>query len=215
MKIPRGRLVRSRVVSDVGATLEAALDAELTGYAVFEPQEALLLGEETRGVLTFNAGVPVLAYETTTDRGGSDALADLAVPGPYSVEVYQLDPAALAEAHDTPELTVPPGMPADRLAGDPDLAARTRDAAPESRRADRDDASAVEAFLADEDKLAAIREQARDEARARAAEWGLTDHLADEEGDADDRDADADGDDQTPPKADSDAAVPDDGFPLG
>ncbi len=182
MKIPRGRLLRSRVVSDLGTTLETALDRELTGYAVVEPQEALLLGEETRGVLTFEAGVPVLAYETATDRGGSDALADLAVPGPYSVEVYELDPEALAEAHDTPELAVSPGTPADRLAGDPDLAARTREAAPEGRRADRDDVSAVEAFLEDEDKLAAIREQARDEARARAEEWGLTDQLAGDDG---------------------------------
>ena len=183
MKIPRGDLVRSRVVSDLGTTLETALDSRLTGYAVLEPQESLLLGDETRGVLTFDAGVPVLAYETATDRGGADALADLAVPGPYRVEVYELPPSALDDAHDASELEVPPGMPADRLAGDPALAARTRDVAPADRRGDRDDVTALEAFLDDEAKIAAIRDQAREEAHARAEEWGLADQLT--EGDPD------------------------------
>ncbi|MFB6123160.1 MAG: hypothetical protein ABEJ78_06850, partial [Haloferacaceae archaeon] len=102
MKIPRGRLVRSRVVSDPGVALASALDRELTGYAVFEPQDALLLDEGTAGVVTFESGVPVLAYNTETDRGGADALADLAVPGPYSVELYEVDATALEDAHDTP-----------------------------------------------------------------------------------------------------------------
>jgi hypothetical protein len=194
MNVPRGRLVRSRVVDDPGVVLDAALDRSLTGYAVLEPQDALLFDDGARGVMTFESGVPVLVYDATTDRGGPDALADLAGPGPYRVELYELPPAALDAAHDTPALRVPPAMPAERLVGDADLAARTREAAPESRLADEPAGSAVEAFLADETKIEAIRTQAREEAQRRAAEWGLTDALADDpdsDADAEDPDADA------------------------
>ena len=183
MKIPRGSLLRSRVVSDPAVVLSAALDRELTGYAVLEPQDSLLLDGKTRGVLTFEDGVPVLAYDAATDAGGPDALADLAVPGPYSVELYELDAADLAEAHEAGELRVPPEMPAERLVGDRDLADRTREAAPEERLADDEgDANPVEAFLADEEKIAAIREQAREEARTRAEEWGLAGELDEADG---------------------------------
>ena len=89
--IPRGTLLRSRVVSDVGTTLSRALDRGLTGYATLVPQETLLLSGEARGVLTFEDGVPVLAYNTVTDSGGPDALAELAVPGPYRVELYAVE----------------------------------------------------------------------------------------------------------------------------
>jgi hypothetical protein len=83
-------------------------------------------------------------------------------------------------------------MPAERLAGDPGLAARTRAAAPDERLDDRaGSGSAVEAFLADESKIEAIREQAREEARRRAAEWGLSEAL---DGGPSDADADADAD---------------------
>ncbi|AQL42065.1 hypothetical protein BV210_04750 [Halorientalis sp. IM1011] len=185
MKLPSGRLVHSRVVDDPGSALAAALDRELTGYAVLEPQETLLLAADARGVLTFDDGVPVLAYHTETDRGGPPALADLAVPGPYRLELVSLSADVLDDLHDTPVLRVPPGMPAERLAGDPDLAARTRANAPDDRvreqpgeDADGDDPaqeSAVEAFLENEDKIEAIREQAREEARERAVEWDLDD----------------------------------------
>ena len=183
MRLPRGTLLRSRVVADPATALATALDRELTGYAVFEPQDALLLDAEGKGVLTFEAGVPVLAYHTGTDRGGPNALADLAVPGPYRAELYELAGDALDEAHETAELRVPPAMAADRLAGDPELAERTRRAAPPERRGGSDEAgeeplSAVEAFLDDEEKISAIRERAREEARERAAEWGLDDELA-------------------------------------
>jgi len=178
MNIPRGELLRSRVVDDPGAALAAALDRRLTGYAVFEPQDALLLGDETRGVVTFEDGVPVLAYCTETDRGGADALADVAGPGPYSVELYELDRTALAEAHEADDLRVSPGLPAERLGTDRDLVTRTREAAPDDRLG-TDDTDAVEAFLADESQIEAIREQARNEARSRAEEWGLTDALDD------------------------------------
>jgi hypothetical protein len=183
MKLPRGRLVRSRVVRDPGTALRVALDRSLTGYAVLEPQDSLLLDGDRRGVVTFDDGVPVLAYDTESDRGGTDALADFAVPGPYSVDLYRLDPTDLAEPHDTPELRVPPGMPAEELADDPDLAERTRDRAPTERLSADDEGSAVAAFLADESKIDAIRAEARTEARDRADEWGLSDQLVDTDDD--------------------------------
>ncbi|SMO75317.1 hypothetical protein [Halorubrum cibi] len=181
LEIPRGDLLRSRVVSDIGTTLAAALDRDLTGYATVVPQETLLLAGDARGVLTFEAGVPVLAYNTVTDSGGPDALAELAVPGPYRVELYAVAPDALRAAHAEESLRIPPAAAATELADDPDLADRTREAAPAERLADDDgeEADAVAAFLADDDRIAAIREQARAEAEARASEWGLDDALAD------------------------------------
>ncbi|WP_281194780.1 hypothetical protein [Halorubrum sp. F4] len=203
LEIPRGDLLRSRVVSDVGTTLSAALERSLTGYATVVPQETLLLSGDARGVLTFEAGVPVLAYNTVTDSGGADALAELAVPGPYRVELYAVAPEALRAAHDEEALRVPPAAAATELADDPDLAERTREAAPADRLADEEDeeADAVAAFLADDDRIAAIREQARSEARERASEWGLDDALADDEPDTladDDPDTLADDDPDTP-----------------
>ncbi|WP_251341395.1 hypothetical protein [Haloplanus halophilus] len=178
MRIPRGDLLRSRVVDDPGTTLSTALDRRLTGYAVFEPQDALLLDDETRAVVTFEDGVPTLAYCTDTDRGGADALDDVAGPGPYSVDLYELAPADLADAHEDEDLRVPPGLPAERLTEDRDLVTRTREAAPDERLGN-EGTEAVEAFLDDEAGIEAIREQAREEARARAEEWGLTDALDD------------------------------------
>jgi hypothetical protein len=180
MRVPRGDLVRSRVVDDPGEPLRDALDRTLTGYAVLEPQDALLLEDDTAGVVTFEDGVPVLAYERASDRGGPDALADLAGPGPFRAELYAVPTDDLAAAHDRDDgaLAVPPAMPAERLAGDPALAERTREAAPADRAdVDPEGSGAVEAFLADEERVAAIREQARRQARARAAEWGLADQL--------------------------------------
>ncbi|MFB6142897.1 MAG: hypothetical protein ABEJ30_06095 [Halorientalis sp.] len=178
MNLPRGELVRSRVVSDPGGALTAALDCRLTGYAVLEPQDTLLLDGDGRGVLTFAAGVPVQAYHAGSERGGADALAALAVPGPYRVELVETGGNAPPSLDGSPAETVPPGMPAERLAGDPDLAARTRRLAPETAGGGTDrgkDADPVAAFLDDEEKIEAIREQARETARERAAEWGLDD----------------------------------------
>lgn len=175
-----GTLVRSRVVDDPADALAAALDRELTGYAVLEPQDALLLDADGAGVVTFEDGVPVAVHHTGTGRGGSNALADLAVPGPYSGELRELP------ADDRPEIDpdsrVSPGLAADRLAGDPDLAERTRAAAPSERRDDGEAAGdesmdAVEAFLEDDEKIDAIRERAREEAQARAEQWGLDEEL--------------------------------------
>jgi len=179
MRLPRGRLLKSRVVSDPREPLAEVLDRALTGYAVFESQDSLLLDGDGRGVVTFTGGVPVVAYHTGTDRGGPPALADLAVPGPYHVSVFELDAAELATVHEVDELAVPPGMPAERLAGDPALADSTRRSAPAERTGGpsetHEDHGAVEAFLEDEEKIAAIREQARKEAKERAAEWGFND----------------------------------------
>ncbi|GAB3410932.1 hypothetical protein GCM10027435_02010 [Haloparvum alkalitolerans] len=185
LHIPRGELLRSRVVTDPATLLRTALEDRLTGYATVAPGETLLLDGEARGVLTFADGVPVLAYDPATDDGGADALAALAGPGPIRIELYRLPPSALAEAHETRALRVAPGAPAAELAGDPDLADRTREAAPADRREESPDGGdAVAAFLADDDRVAAIREQAREEAAERAAEWGLEDALGDVNEDA-------------------------------
>lgn len=190
MRLPRGELVRSRVVTDAATALATALDRELTGYAVLEPHESLLLDGDDAGVLTFETGVPVLAYHAGTDRGGPEALADLARPGPYKAELYRLPADALRPAHEVEGLRVPPAMPAEQLGGDSRLADRTRRYAPASRfEEDAAETDPVAAFLDDEEKIAAIREQAREEARLRADEWGLSGALeTDEEVRESDRD---------------------------
>lgn len=180
MKLPRGRLVRRRVVDDLRTPLASALGGNLTGYARLEPQDALLLSADGVGVLTFAEGVPRAAYHTGTDAGGPAALADLAVAGPYRLELFELSVEVLEDVHAAADLQVAPGMPAERLAGDKELAARTRRVAPdqwldgEPAQVERPEApGAVETFLEDEDKIEAIRERAREEAERRAAEWGL------------------------------------------
>ena len=178
MRLPRGDPVYARVVDGPGAALAEALDRSLTGYALLEPQDALLFDDGDRGVLTFEDGVPVLAYHAGTDRGGPPALADVATHGPVRVELFATAADALTRAHDADPLRVPPGRPAEQLADDPALADRTRERAPEDRVGTA--ADPVAEFLADDDALAAIQDQAREEARERAAEWGLDDHLVDE-----------------------------------
>ena len=182
MKLPDGRLLRSRVVTDPRTVLADALDRAVTGYAVLEPQGSLLLDDEGRCVLTFAEGVPVVAYHTGTDRGGPRALGDLAASGPYRLNLYTVARESLESVHDRDAFRVPPGMAAERLAGDQSLADRTREAAPVDRGASEDrtndadserDVGAVEAFLEDERKIEAIREQAREDARKRAEEWGF------------------------------------------
>ncbi len=177
MKLPRGRLVRRRVVTNPATALEQALEAELTGYARLASQDALLLDADGLGVLTFERGVPAAAYHTGTDATGPDALTDIAVAGPYRLELYELDAGELAAVHDTESFRVGPGTPAERLAGDADLAARTREAAPPEWVGRESPAetgtSAVEAFLDDEERIAEIRDRAREEAKQRAAEWDL------------------------------------------
>jgi hypothetical protein len=193
LEIPRGRLVRSRV--GVASALRAAFSRELTGYARIEPDSLLADGEP--GVITFAEGVPRAAYcERSAGRGerggdspelgrgdrpvgsdsrGVDALAALAGPGPCSVELYELPADTLVTVHDAPEFSVPPGAPAEQLADDPALADRIRERAPDD--AHDGDASALESFLEDEERIAAIQKEARAEAEQRAEEWGLDGEL--------------------------------------
>ncbi|WP_435344793.1 hypothetical protein [Haloarchaeobius sp. HRN-SO-5] len=184
MMLPRGDLVRSRTADTPAGALADALANRRTGYLVLEPADTVLGGTDGAGVLTLDDGVPVLAYHTGTDRGGPSALADLVTPGPVSVDTYAVAAGALDPVHALDEMTIPPASPAEQLADDPDLAARTRDVAPEDRLTG-DDADGtldpVEAFLADEDRLDAIREQARAEAERKADAWGLSDALVDPE----------------------------------
>lgn len=176
--IPEGQLCRSRTDADVGETLAEVLDRDLTGYVVFEPQGSILRGDDERAVLTFEAGVPVLAYHAPSDAGGTDAIAALS-GGLFHAESYELPAEALADAHRVEALRVPPTEPADRLTDDDALIERTREAAPDDRLEDGSDASAVAEFLDDPDRIDAIRQEARAEAEERAAEWGLTDQLDD------------------------------------
>lgn len=177
MKLPRGQLVRQRVVTDVGTVLSTALEGELTGYARLESQDALLLDADGTGILTFEDGIPVVAYHTGTDSAGADALADIAVAGPSRLELYELDGEALAQIHDNEQLQFSPELPAKRIAGDPELAERTLAATPDEHTIRHAGAaaedSAVEAFLDDETKIASIQERARDQARERAEKWGF------------------------------------------
>jgi hypothetical protein len=175
MEIPRGQLLRRRVLDDPGTVLANALDRELTGYARLEPQETLLLDAESIGVLVFESGVPVAAYQTGTDTGGPDAIDELATGGPYRLELYRLDDGVLNRITDSDALLVPPALPAERLAENPDLVERTRTKAPDERIVPENEAEAnpVTEFLDDEQQIATIRERARDEAAARAAEWDI------------------------------------------
>ncbi len=184
MKVPRGRLLRSRVVSNPATAFSTVLDDSLTGYLVFEPQNTLLLDDQGRGVMTVRNGVPVLVYHTGTDRGGVDGLADLAVPGPYKVDVFELSDEEIERIHDANELRVRPGEPAERVAGDPNLADRTRSRAREHGLFPDDgtdldkNEDAVVSFLSDEERIEAIKRQAREDAERQASEWGLNDELA-------------------------------------
>lgn len=177
MKLPRGELRRRRVVTDLETPLGTILDDRLTGYARLEAQDSLLLDADGVGVLTFETGIPVLAYHTGTDNGGPTALADISVSGPYRVELYELTHTALSAAHEATELQVPPGMPAEQLAGSPELAERTREHAPSDRLSSTGSATterdAIEEFLDNEEAIAEIRERARKEATMRADEWNL------------------------------------------
>lgn len=209
LPVPRGSLLRAHTVASLAAPLSRALAAERTGYVVVESGDRLLSTDAARGVVTLAAGVPVLAYETRTRRGGTDALDALAASAPPRVEVYRTEPGALDAIHDRTDCRVSPGAPARRLTDDERLAAETRARAPADRvsgdtladeaptdagvgpgSASESDATrpasadasvtptALGAFLADDERVSALRTAARAEARDRAAEWGLTDELA-------------------------------------
>ncbi len=169
MSLPEGQPCFDRVVMTIGDPLADALDRELSGYGVVIPQAGLLGDGAGKGVVWFEMGVPVGARHTGSGRTGGAALADIAETGPYRVRLVGLD-----SLPETAHQGLAPGAPAERLAGDEALASRTRSVAevatPEAAEAELD---AVEAFLADEEKIEAIQQQAQAEAKRRAEEWGF------------------------------------------
>lgn len=171
----RGELVLAKVVSDLGALLERALEERVTGHATVEPQDALLLDAAGCGVLAFERGVPVAARHTETGRTGREALAELSIPGPCRVELHDGAPPPVADDADA---AIPPWLPAELLADDPELANRIRTAAADRDAGGRTDGDALASFLQDRERVEAIRREARAEAVARAREWGLEDALA-------------------------------------
>ncbi|MFW5903294.1 MAG: hypothetical protein ACOCS7_00995 [Halolamina sp.] len=177
MTLPSGQVSFDRVVTALDEPLRAALDRSLTGYAEIVPQAALLLDATGSGIVWFEDGVPTHATHTGTGATGSDVLAELAATGPFSVRLVAVSPGDLPNRPASAAL--PPDAPAERLAGDETLAARTR----ERTGADHDESSdegidAVEAFLEDDEKIRAIRDHARAEAKRKADEWGF-DELGD------------------------------------
>lgn len=194
-RLPRGELVRARVATAFADPLAAALDDELTGYLRVEPGEALLGGGAGEAVITLDRGVPVLAYDAGGDADGAAALAALSGAEPVRVESRRLPGRELAGLHGSvggggeanadgadpaAPFRVAPDAPARELADDDALAERTRAAAPPERLSEGGDHDALAAFLADEARVEAVRAEARAEAEARAAEWGLADQLVDE-----------------------------------
>lgn len=169
MSRPDGQARFDRVVMSVADPLWEALETELVGYGEIVPQAGLLGDEAGHCVLWFDHGVPIRAHHTGTGRTDSEALADIAETGPYRVRLVELsDPEQLR----TGDLA--PTAPAEQMLGDAELATRTRTVADPPESPDPgDELDAVEAFLADEDKIEAIQKRAAMEARQRADEWGL------------------------------------------
>lgn len=172
MTLPSGRATFDRVVTGLTEPLAAALDRELTGYAEVVPQAALLLDVSGSGVLWFEDGVPTHAAHTGTGVTGTDVLAELAATGPFRVRLVALPESDLAARPDGAAL--PADAPAERLAGDEALATRTRERAGSvEARPGEQGLDAVEAFLEDDQKIRAIRERARAEAKRKADDWGF------------------------------------------
>lgn len=169
MSRPEGQTRFDRVVMTLEAPLREALETELRGYGEIVPQAGLLGNEAGHCVLWFDGGVPVGATHTATGHTDSAAIADIAETGPYRVR--------LVETADRTEIRngdLSPAVPAEEVLGDAELARRTRElATPEEPAASGTELDAVEAFLADEEKIEAIQQRAAMEARKRAEEWGF------------------------------------------
>ncbi|MFB6110357.1 MAG: hypothetical protein ABEJ60_05725 [Halodesulfurarchaeum sp.] len=168
MSRPEGQTRFDRVVMDAGDPLWEALESELSGYGEVVPQVGLLGEGAGRCVLWFDGGIPVSAHHTGTGRTGSEALADIAETGPYRVRLVETG-AVEADRHGD----LAPAAPAEQVVGDTALASRTREAADDPVAEEATELDAVEAFLADEEKIEAIQKRAAMEARKRAEEWGL------------------------------------------
>ena len=170
-----GTLRVRRVVTDLGGTLDDALDWGVTGYLRVE-SEGLLRDVGGATVLTLDRGVPAAAATTGGERVGADALAQAGADGLSRLELRELDGGSFPGFHNRDEARIPPTLPAKQLVGDSDLVERTREAAPDGR-VDPGEGSggldAVESFLDDADAIASIRDRARTQARQRADEWGF------------------------------------------
>jgi hypothetical protein len=172
MTLPSGQVSFDRVVTALDEPLSAALDRSLSGYAKIVPQAALLLDATGSGVLWFDDGVPTHATHTGSGATGTDVLAELAATGPFRVRLVAVTGPDLERRPSG--ATLPPDAPAERLAGDESLAARTRERAGATTEGSSDEGlDAVEAFLADDEKIRAIRDRARAEAKRKAEEWGF------------------------------------------
>jgi hypothetical protein len=169
MALP-GRLVRSRVVDDPATLFASLLDRRFTGHVTLDPADALLLDDGARAILGFEEGVPATAYHGTADVGGRAALHALAGAGPFRAELFACEAGAVGE--HSPGRAIDPAAPARIIADDDVLARRTAAVAPDTDPPDPS-LDAVEAFLADEEAVSALRERAREEAEQRAAEWDL------------------------------------------
>lgn len=170
MTLPEGQPCFDRVVMAIDRPLSDALDRELSGYGVIVPGAGLLGQGTGKGILWFEDGIPVSARHSGTGRTGGEALADIAETGPYRVRLVEADRPETW----TNDGSLPPAAPAEQLAGDETLAKRTREAVTGNQPEEPgEELDAVEAFLADEDKIEAIQEQAAAEARRRASEWGF------------------------------------------
>ncbi len=174
-----GRLLQSRVIDEFETILETVLQEQITGYVRVEPGKTLILDAEERGVITFTDGIPMAAYHAGVDVAGDQALSKLSTLGPFRVELYAVSESRLTAIHNDHSLLVPPGRPAERLAGDPQLAERTRAMAPEQRleQARQESEDALTAFLEDQSRIKELREQAQTEAKRRAKQWGLDSEL--------------------------------------
>ncbi|MFB6114632.1 MAG: hypothetical protein ABEJ58_11090 [Halodesulfurarchaeum sp.] len=170
MTLPDGKSCFDRVVMNVDVPLEFALEREFSGYGVVVPQAGLLGDPDGSGLIEFENGVPVGVRHTGSGRTGGEALADLAGTGPYRVRLVAADSVDALE----PTGSISPAAPAVRLAGDEELGRRTREKAGyPAEHEPADELDAVAAFLADEEKIQAIRDRAAAEARRRASEWGF------------------------------------------
>ena len=170
MTLPDGQPCFDRVVMAVDGPLAEALDRSLTGYGEIVPQAGLLGDGAGEMIIWFDDGIPVSARHSGTGRTGSEALADIAETGPYCVRLVD---ASLPEEVGA-NSSLAPAAPAEQLAGDEALAERTRAAAgAEPAEDSAAELDAVEAFLADEEKIEAIQKRAAAEARRRAEEWGF------------------------------------------
>ncbi|MFB6135009.1 MAG: hypothetical protein ABEJ55_08480 [Halanaeroarchaeum sp.] len=175
MTLPAGPSSFDRVVTELDLPLAAALDRSITGYLEIVPQAALLLDASGSGVIWVADGVPTHASHTGTGATGPSVLADIAATGPFRVRIVALDDGDM-EARPA-DASLSPGAPAERLAGDDELAERTRRRAGEESisAAEASGIDAVETFLRDDEKIRAIREHARAEAERKADEWGFGD----------------------------------------